>query len=414
MFSQSKSQLVKWFLMTIVISLLCSNPSNASRYEDSKELLRLGEISEGLKGLRASAKDDPRAAHLLGLIYLDGKLLKQDKARAYNFFMAGAKQCFEKSIQTVEKLFLLKRGSKYFDPKEFLKIKRDCSGMLVTGKNNEKTEQIIDNEILESDKNIQKEEDLNPKKGSASSSVTNEYNKITNDVILSWNTISTEVDDLKLIGMGSGFSINKNGYFLTNDHVVDECSSAVVLYNDLFGKAKIIKKSKKHDLAVIKVNAPTPYFAKLSPKKPQLGEELIALGYPIGEIFGMSPTVSFGVVKNTEQSESAVRREGFLLVDLQIASGNSGGPVFNKRGALRGVVSYGVDAKDYQDELEDRGFNDFISSNTFSFIVSTSTTKKWLKANNVDFHLDYNENYVNTEEVTSNGLKSLALIGCVK
>ena len=414
MFFQSRGQFVRWCLVTIAISLLSSSPSKASRYEDSKEFLRLGEVSKGLKGLRESSKRDPRAAHLLGLIFLDGKLLKQDEATAYNYFMLGAEQCFEKSIQTVEKLFLLKRGSKYFDPKEFLRIKQGCSVTLATDKDNGKTDQTIDNEPLKSDKTIDKEENINPKEGLASSSAPSEYNKITNEVISSWNNISTEVDDLKLIGMGSGFSINKNGYFLTNEHVVDECSSAVVLYNELFGEAKIITKSEKHDLALIKVNAPTPYFAKLSPKKPKLGEELVALGYPVGEIFGMSPTVSFGMVKNTEQSESAVRREGFLLVDLQIASGNSGGPVFNKRGALRGVVSYGVDAKDYQDELEDRGFNDFISSNTFSFIVSTSTTKKWLKAKNVDFHFDYNDNYVNTEIVTNNGLKSLALIGCVQ
>lgn len=381
--------------------------SSESTYEQSRNLLKSGKISEGIKGLQSSANNDPKSAHLLGIILLNGKLLPLNKDKAYKYFLLGAEQCFDKSIEVVEKLFLFKRGSEYFNPQKMIGIKEKCNNTNVASASKApkpKTEQ----------KPKPKFESAPKKSKPNQNQIETRDNLITQSVMSSWDNIFVDPDTINLIGMGSGFAINRNGYFITNEHVIERCRSAVIIYNEMLGKASIVARSEKFDLAVVKVNAPTPYFVNLSAQTPMLGEEIVALGYPVGEIFGISPTVSFGMVKNTEQTKSAVRKEGFLLVDLEIASGNSGGPVFNKKGGLRGVVSYGVDAKDYQDSLNEKGINDFISSNTFSFIVSATTTKNWLNSRGIDFRINSNQDYLNTESVTSLGLKSLAFIGCVK
>jgi S1-C subfamily serine protease len=397
---------IKVFLTLVVIFSSNVAFSNFSDFEKAKDLIKSGEISEGIKSLKLSANHDPKSAHLLGLIYLNGKLLPLNKDIAFQYFLLGAEQCFFKSIQVVEKLFLFKRGSEYFNPQKIISIKKKCSNTSTVSSSQPEKPKNDREEIVEESRSLPQKPEKN--------NLQFRDNLITNDVMASWDAIFVDPNKINLISMGSGFAINKNGYFVTNEHVIEKCSSTVIIYKDMLGSGSIISKSKKFDLALIKVNAPTPYYVNLSSQSPKLGEEIVALGYPVGEIFGISPTVSFGMVKNTEQTKSAVRKEGFLLVDLEIASGNSGGPVFNKKGGLRGVVSYGVDAKDYQDSLNEQGINDFISSNTFSFIVSATTTKKWLKSIGIDFGVNSNQDYLNTETVTSLGLNSLAFIGCVE
>lgn len=387
------SKMVKSLLLLLFVFSFgtYSDQANSSdiSYEESKGFLKSGKISEGITGLQYLSNKDPKSAHLLGVIFLNGKLLPVNKDKAYKYFLLGAEQCFDKSIEVVEKLFLFKRGSEYFNPQKMIRIKEKCNST----------------DIASISKAPKPKEDHN----------TQSDNLISENVKASWEKIFVDPDNENLIGMGSGFAINKNGYFVTNEHVVEGCRSAIILYNGLLGGAQIVSKSKKYDLAILQVNAPTPYFVNFAPKTPLLGEEIIALGYPVTELFGYSPTFSFGTIKNTGQSESDIRDEGFLLVDLEIASGNSGGPVFNKKGGLRGVVSYGYDSSALEKlRNEEQGSNDHISSNTFTFIVSATSAKNWLNSRGVDFSTNTNQNYMNTEIVTSLGIKSLAKIGCLK
>ena len=387
------SKMVKSLLLLLFVFSFgtYSDQANSSdiSYEESKGLLKSGKISEGITGLQYLSNKDPKSAHLLGVILLNGKLLPVNKDKAYKYFLLGAEQCFDKSIEVVEKLFLFKRGSEYFNPQKMIRIKEKCNST----------------DIASISKALKPKENHN----------TQSDNLISENVKASWEKIFVDPDNENLIGMGSGFAINKNGYFVTNEHVVEGCRSAIILYNGLLGGAQIVSKSKKYDLAILQVNAPTPYFVNFAPKTPLLGEEIIALGYPVTELFGYSPTFSFGTIKNTGQSESDIRDEGFLLVDLEIASGNSGGPVFNKKGGLRGVVSYGYDSSALEKlRNEEQGSNDHISSNTFTFIVSATSAKNWLNSRGVDFSTNTNQNYMNTEIVTSLGIKSLAKIGCLK
>lgn len=142
-------------------------------------------------------------------------------------------------------------------------------------------------------------------------------------------------------GTGSGVIISRDGYVLTNNHVVEGAASLTVRMSD--GKtfdAKIIGRDPRSDLAVIKIPATNLVPAELADSsKIEVGEWVLAVGNPLG----YSNTLSVGVVSSLNRTLQA-GREGTLLVDAiqtdaAINGGNSGGALTNDRGQVIGINS---------------------------------------------------------------------------
>ena len=140
---------------------------------------------------------------------------------------------------------------------------------------------------------------------------------------------------------GSGFIISKDGYIVTNYHVVGGGTSVEVTLNN--GKtfpAQIIGGDPDYDIAVIKVD---PGETELQPvvlgasSSLQVGDEVVAIGNPLGELtFSMSE----GIVSCLNR-EITVDNTPFNMIQVTAAvnSGNSGGPLFNIYGEVVGIVS---------------------------------------------------------------------------
>ncbi len=134
---------------------------------------------------------------------------------------------------------------------------------------------------------------------------------------------------------GSGFIISENGYIITNHHVVSDTNNLTVILED--GKeypAKVIRSSKMHDIALLKIDAKglLPFIISNS-KEIEVSSIIYAIGTPTSE--DLSQTISRGII-------SAVRdKNGAKLIqtDASINSGNSGGPIINKQGVVIGIVS---------------------------------------------------------------------------
>ena len=138
---------------------------------------------------------------------------------------------------------------------------------------------------------------------------------------------------------GSGVAINANGMFITNHHVIDGCSSPTVVYQQLRGKAKVLMASEPLDMALLQVEAPTPNFAKFDRAEYALGEALYAAGYPLSPSLGDDLKFSQGILMSARDDERGLISNGFLVTDLTIGNGSSGGPVLSEDGLLRGLVS---------------------------------------------------------------------------
>ena len=137
--------------------------------------------------------------------------------------------------------------------------------------------------------------------------------------------------------LGSGFIINKDGYIVTNDHVVRDAETIQVkLSNESVYSGKVIGSDPKTDIAVIKINAkePLPTAVFGDSNKLQVGQWAVAIGNP----FGLDRTVTVGGVSATGRSNMGIETyEDFIQTDASINPGNSGGPLLNIYGEVIGI-----------------------------------------------------------------------------
>lgn len=138
--------------------------------------------------------------------------------------------------------------------------------------------------------------------------------------------------------LGSGFIINKEGYILTNNHVVENAEEIIVTLSDKKEKeykAKVVGKDVKLDVALIKIDtaADLPVAALGDSDKLEVGEWVMAIGNP----FGFSHTVTAGIVSAKGRVIGAGPYDNFIQTDAAINPGNSGGPLFNLKGEVVGI-----------------------------------------------------------------------------
>ena len=143
--------------------------------------------------------------------------------------------------------------------------------------------------------------------------------------------------DFRSNSLGSGFIINKDGYVLTNNHVVGDATEIKVKLSD--GReflAKVVGKDPPTDVALIRLEkAPhdLPTVALGDSDALEQGDFVLALGNP----FGLSGSASFGMVSAKARSLQNGPFDDFIQTDAAINPGNSGGPLFNMKGEVVGI-----------------------------------------------------------------------------
>src|SRR4051812_17979975 len=142
-------------------------------------------------------------------------------------------------------------------------------------------------------------------------------------------------------GTGSGFVFDDRGHILTNNHVVENSEKITVAFNDgVEASATVVGTDPQSDVAVIKVDNTSyrPLQRGVSSKL-KVGELVMAVGSP----FGLSQTVTTGIISATERNEFGINGpdsyESFLQTDAAINPGNSGGPLVDMSGRVIGINS---------------------------------------------------------------------------
>lgn len=137
--------------------------------------------------------------------------------------------------------------------------------------------------------------------------------------------------------LGSGFIISKDGYILTNHHVVKNADEIIVKLSDRRELvAKLIGSDVRTDVAVLKVDATDlPAVTIGSPDQLKVGEWVLAIGSP----FGFEQSATAGIVSAKGRSLPGGNYVPFIQTDVAINPGNSGGPLFNMEGKVVGINS---------------------------------------------------------------------------
>lgn len=148
-------------------------------------------------------------------------------------------------------------------------------------------------------------------------------------------------------GLGSGFFINKKGYLITNFHVIagekhisvtQFLQEGKILRRILHKEVEIVATSPFHDLALLKIkdfDAEIVSIIFAPVEDLTIGETVFAIGNPLG----LERTVTEGVLSQTHRNFGGIL---YLQVDAPVNPGNSGGPLFNARGQVLGVINMGV------------------------------------------------------------------------
>lgn len=152
---------------------------------------------------------------------------------------------------------------------------------------------------------------------------------------------------VKQLISGSGVMISAEGECVTNWHVVDKAVSIrCLLYNGLIGTAKVIGTDKDTDLALVKITVPGqtkfPFATLGDSRKVEAGQFVMAMGAP----WGLSRSVSLGIVSCTTRSLSTSigMYNLWIQTDASINPGNSGGPLVNTKGAVIGINTRGTNS----------------------------------------------------------------------
>jgi serine protease Do len=145
--------------------------------------------------------------------------------------------------------------------------------------------------------------------------------------------------DRKINGMGTGVILDERGYIVTNHHVVAGVESLrTTLADGSTYTARVISYDKKHDLAVIKIDASKPLTVMPlgTSSDLMLGETVFA----IGNAFGYENTATQGIISALKRDVDVNEKQGYknlIQTDASINPGNSGGPLINMEGEVIGI-----------------------------------------------------------------------------
>ena len=184
------------------------------------------------------------------------------------------------------------------------------------------------------------------------------------------------------VSSGTGFAVNNKGYIITNSHVVDGCNRVDVHSKGEIYSSKIIANDYINDLALIKINLLTKEFFTINNENPKLLDDVYAAGYPFGDFVSSSVKVTSGIVSALTGIGNNYSQ---IQIDAALQPGNSGGPIFNKKGVLMGVA---VSKLSLESILESY---DVVPENV-NFAIKSSVVKNLLLSNAIDFDIKEKSN----------------------
>lgn len=170
----------------------------------------------------------------------------------------------------------------------------------------------------------------------ASPAVVNVYNRSFSSASINDN------DQLQVNNLGSGVIMSKDGYILTNKHVIQNADQIVVaLQNGNIFEASLVGSDDLTDLAVLKIRANhLSTIPQNSARQAHVGDVVLAIGNP----YNLGQSVSQGIISAIGRNAvgDSVGRQNFIQTDASINRGNSGGALINSAGELVGISTLSI------------------------------------------------------------------------
>ena len=206
--------------------------------------------------------------------------------------------------------------------------------------------------------------------------------------------IPIEKDGKQGIASGTAFAVNDKGYFVTNEHVVQSCSSIKIVMDDKIYPATIYNKDTTLDLAIIKASPSiASSYLKFAPEV-KTGQSVTALGFPLSEVLGTDVKVTTGIISSMSGYKG---KNTNLQFSAAIQPGNSGGPLVDQFNRLVGVTTAALTGDDIQN---------------INFAVKAANVQRFLGANRIDFDVSTSETPIDIPKIVEKSGEYVRLILC--
>ncbi len=165
------------------------------------------------------------------------------------------------------------------------------------------------------------------------SSTQSDFSGIVEDAVKSVVAVSTDKS------IGSGFIMDKNGYIITNYHIISgsEDKLAVRTYDKKTLPAVLIGKDEVRDVALLKIEGSYDYLELADSDDLKVGQKVIAIGNPLG----LSFSVTEGIISALERPGPNGYKE-YIQTDVSLNPGNSGGPLIDTQGQVIGINNFKI------------------------------------------------------------------------
>ena len=190
---------------------------------------------------------------------------------------------------------------------------------------------------------------------------------------------------------GSGFYINNKGYFVTNFHVVDDCSQSEISFNEKNINVKLIATDKSLDLALLKAEVRPKNYLNLSDDPPEKLQRIYVAGYPFGKGLSDDLKLTQGIISSVKGYGDNSNQ---IQIDAAINSGNSGGPIVDEDGDLVGVAVSGMKKS---------------KTEGIAFGIKSAAVKNFLDANKVKYSTSSLMNFGMSNKKLNNLLEDSAV-----
>jgi hypothetical protein len=181
--------------------------------------------------------------------------------------------------------------------------------------------------------------------------------------------------ELFAVSSGTGFFISKDGYIVTNQHVIDGCLLVTVHRGGVELESTIVSSDRQNDLALLKIEFAPSDPLSFSPSNGFLSQDIFVFGFPFGDTFSSTIKVTAGIISSLTGIGNNFSE---IQIDAALQPGNSGGPIVDEFGNVVGVAVAKLDALLL---IENMGV---IPENT-NFGVKSSVVEAFLQGNSVAY-----------------------------
>ena len=203
--------------------------------------------------------------------------------------------------------------------------------------------------------------------------------KVTGDTFNLFRCEFESFQESKEGSSGTAFFINKKGYLLTNNHVVEGCTLSKISYKNKDYDTKLIATDKTLDLALLKAELKPKTFINFSNDEAKKLNKVYVAGYPLGKGLSDDLKISSGIVSSIKGFED---NSNEIQIDAPINPGNSGGPIINENGDLIAIAVAGI-----------------TEAQNINFGIKSSAAERFLKSNNINIDKSSHSRSKNNEQL---------------